>query len=255
MSPLRENAKIIVEPTVEAATLEAANLVKTIICESVSRNGLCRVALAGGTTPRALYRVLSETGMTDEVPWGKVEIYFGDERDVPLDDIESNYNMVQRALLDHIPIHPLSVHPMRADMEDLHKAAAEYEQEIRTAFGSGPDEIPRFDLILLGVGADGHTASLFQGTEVLAEREKLVAACNVPVLGRWRMTFTYPLINAAKTVLMLVTGADKSHVVAGLFSENPSDAENLPAGGVALNDGTCFVVLDAPAGRGAGLRF
>ncbi len=255
MATFRDNAKIIVEPTVEAATLEAANLVKTIICDAVSRNGICRVALAGGTTPRSLYRVLSETGMTDEVPWGKVEVFFGDERDVPLDDIESNYNMAQRALLDHIPIHPLSVHPMRADMGDLHEAAAEYEQEIRTAFGAAPDEIPSFDLILLGVGSDGHTASLFPGTEVVCEQDKLVAACNVPVLGRSRMTFTYPLINAARTVLMLVTGADKSHMVARLFSENPSIADMLPAAGVKLENGTCFVVLDALAGRAAGLRF
>ncbi len=255
MATFREHAKIIVEPTAEAATLEAANLVKIIICEAVSNNGICRLALAGGTTPRALYRALSETGMTDEVPWGKVEVFFGDERDVPLDDIESNYNMAQRALLDHIPIHPLSVHPMRADMGDLHEAAAEYEQEIRVAFGVAPDEVPSFDLILLGVGADGHTASLFPGTQVVSEREKLVTACNVPVLGRWRMTFTYPLINAAQTVLMLVTGADKSHMVAGLLSKTPSDCDDLPAVGVVPDAGTCLVVLDATAGRSAGLRF
>ena len=99
--------------------MEAANLVKTIICEAVASNGICRVALAGGTTPRALYKVLARTGTTDEVPWDKVHIYFGDERDVPLDDVESNYNMAQRALLDHIPVHPSSIHPMRADMGDL----------------------------------------------------------------------------------------------------------------------------------------
>lgn len=250
----KDTKSILVESTAEQATEEAAKLFKTIACEAVSQWGICHVALAGGTTPHALYESLANAAVTGEVPWSELVVFFGDERDVPHDHIESNYNMVQRTMLDHLPIAPTSVHAMRADAEDLPAAAAEYERTIRQVLQAAPDEIPKFDLILLGMGGEGHTASLFPDTDILTEQDKLVAAAFIPVLGRWRMTFTLPLINAARNVILLVTGRDKADAVARLLSDEPADKKHLPAAGIDPVDGKFFVVLDEDASHMAGIR-
>jgi len=244
---------VIVKDDEQQVTAAAAELFKSIVNQAVEQRGICRVALAGGTTPHALYQDLARRAISQDVPWSKVEIFMGDERDVPLDHVESNYNMVQRTLLDHLPVQPTRIHPMRADADDLPAAAEEYECIIRGAFACAPDEIPRFDLILLGMGSDGHTASLFPGSEALEERRRLVVACKIPVLGRWRMTFTYPLINAAHNVILLVTGRDKAEAVEGLMSRE-GDESDIPAARVRPSDGNLYIVLDADAGRLAGLK-
>ncbi|MCK4275990.1 MAG: 6-phosphogluconolactonase, partial [Phycisphaerae bacterium] len=172
----KDTRSILVENTAEEATEEAAKLFKTIVCEAVDQRGICHVALAGGTTPHALYESLANSAVTGEVPWSKLVVFFGDERDVPHDHIESNYNMVQRTMLDHLPIAPTRVHSMRADAEDLPAAAAEYERTIRQVLQTAPHEIPKFDLILLGMGGEGHTASLFPDTDILTEEDKFVSA-------------------------------------------------------------------------------
>jgi len=200
-----------------------------------------------------LYRHLAASGASGEVPWAQLDIFFGDERDVPHDHVESNYRMAQRALLDHVPIQPVRVHPMPADSGDLAGAAAEYEALIRQRVASDESGLPRFDLVLLGMGGDGHTASLFPGTEALKEGKKLVTAYHVPVLGRGRMTFTYRLINAARTVLLLVTGDDKAEAVAKLLAADPPDKSELPAAGVRPA-GKLILVLDSAAAKRTDLR-
>jgi len=248
--PADEQARrVVVEPTADEAAEFVLNLVKTIICESVDRAGACYLALAGGTTPHELYQRLARSGTTGEVPWRAVEVFFGDERDVPHDHIESNYHMVQRTLLDHLPIEPQRVHPMQGAAEDLQAAAAEYEQIIRRIVPAGEGGLPRFDLVLLGVGGDGHAASLFPDTEVLDECHKLVRAYFVPVLGRSRMTFTFPLINAARYVVMFVTGADKAEAMADMLSDDPQRCGRLPAARVRPAGGSLVVVLDGAAAR------
>ena len=242
------SAKVIVESTAEAATDSVVALLKTILCEAVDTRGGAHVALAGGTTPHKLYQRLGESGMAGDLPWSKVEVFFGDERDVPQDHVESNFRMVQRTLLDHVPINWAKVHPMRADAEDIDAAAKEYEQIIRQRVSAEDNEIPRFDLVLLGVGADGHVASLFPGTDAVGEREKLVGAHFVPVLGRKRMTLTLPLINAARNIVFLVTGQDKAEAIAILLGERQSPQE-LPASLVAPDDGMLCFVLDSEAAR------
>lgn len=238
-----------VESTEDQAATTAANLFQSIVCEAVSRRDQCSVALAGGTTPRLLYEKLAQAGITGEVPWGQVKVFFGDERDVPQDHADSNYRMVQRVLLDHVPISLAHVCPMHADADDLDQAAARYEQHIRQEVGDDGTGTPRLDLVLLGMGAEGHTASLFPGTPALEEQTKLVAAQFVPVLGRRRMTFTLPLINAARNVLLLVTGADKAQAVAQILSEPPGPRAKLPAGKVAPRDGVLIMVMDQHAAR------
>lgn len=249
--PSRE---IYVEPSAEQAAGLASKFVKAIIGESVQRQGSCYVALSGGTTPRGLYLRLAADGVSGDVPWQNVEVFLGDERDVPHDDIESNFRMAQRSLLDHVPIDLMHVHPMRADAEDLEAAAAEYEQTIRRIVPGDEQDVPRFDLVLLGTGIDGHTASLFPDTDALAEAERLVVSCFVPVLGRSRMTVTYPLINAARNVMLIVTGSDKAETVACLLGSDAEARRKLPVSGVQPTAGSYKIILDAEAAKAAGLR-
>ena len=246
----KTSLKVLVEETPEQATALAGELVKTIMCDAVSERGACHIALAGGTTPHLLYQQLATSCASGEVPWGQVQVFFGDERDVPHDHVESNYHMAQKTLLDHVPVEPSAVHPMPADSTDLPQAAADYEQSIRRIV---PGEPPRFDLVLLGLGADGHTASLFPGTDAVAETSKLVTSNFVPVLGRHRMTFTFPLINAARCVILLVTGEDKADAVAALLGDDEAARKDLPAARLTL-DANFILVLDAAAARRTNLR-
>jgi 6-phosphogluconolactonase len=242
--------KVIVEHDAEDATHSASLRFKQIVCQATEKNGFCNIALAGGTTPHALYLQLAKLCDSAEFPWSKVNIFFGDERDVPQDHVESNYLMAQKTLLDNVPIAPSQVYPMPADRPDLSSAAAEYEQIIRKVVPAGKEGLPCFDLILLGMGGDGHTASLFPGTDALKEKKKLVTAYFVPVLGRHRMTFTFPLINAAQNILLLVTGEDKAPAIAKLLHQD--DQTDIPA--AMLNpQGSFLLVLDSTAARWAEL--
>ena len=253
MAKTEHHARVIVEGTAEQATAAAANLFKTIVCETVKQRGRVYIALAGGTTPHALYQKLASDATSGEVPWREVEVFFGDQRDVPQDHVESNYRMAQRALLDHVPIDPSRIHPMPADAEDIHTAAQQYEQTIRRAVPAEGAHVPRFDLILLGMGGDGHTASLFPNTDALKEHQRLIYAGFVPVLGRTRMTFTYTLINAARNVMFLVTGADKAEAVLGVLGDSEEIRKQLPAAAVRPTDGALIMVLDAAAARLIGI--
>ncbi len=247
-------ADVRVLATAEQATTTVARLFKRVVNEAVRDHGHCSVALAGGTTPRALYQELAAHVFDADVPWQEAEVFFGDERDVPHDHIESNYHMAQRALLDHVPISPDRVHPMPADAEDLETAAGEYEQTVRSLVPGEGDGPPRFDLILLGMGGDGHTASLFPRTEAVDETERLIVSQHVPILGRHRMTFTFPLINAARHVILLVTGDDKAEAVVGLLSDDPQQRAEVPAARVSPTDGQLTIILDAQAARQTDLK-
>ena len=239
-------------PSGEQATDKAAELFKQAVCQAVADRRVCNVALSGGTTPHDLYHKLAADVYDCDVPWASVNVFFGDERDVPHDHVDSNYHMAQRALLDNAPIPPEQVNPMPADADDLDAAAAEYEQIVRRIVGGEPT--PQFDLILLGMGGDGHTASLFPRTDALAESHKLVVSHHVPVLGRNRMTFTYPLINAARHVMFLITGEDKADAVAAVLGDDKHARKEIPAAHVNPADGKLTIVLDAAAARKTGLK-
>ncbi|HUT60085.1 MAG TPA: 6-phosphogluconolactonase [Phycisphaerae bacterium] len=248
----REMMSVIVKYSVEQATEFAAKEFARIVQRAADSRGACAVAMAGGTTPYVLYRKLAQTVATGKVPWEKVEVFFGDERDVPLDNVESNYCMARRTLLDNVPIEPTKVHPMRGDAEDLQAAAAEYEDVVRDLVPADPGGVPRFDLVLLGMGADGHTASLFPGTEALDVSDRLVIAYHVPVLGRKRMTFTFPLINAARDIVLLVTGEDKADAVARLLGHDEAAKRPIPAARIHTDDGRITLILDAAAAKQTG---
>lgn len=203
----------IVVPANEFARVAAERIAQAI--EAATAHGArARVALAGGNTPRAVYRALAQM----RLPWDRVEIYFGDERAVAPDDPQSNYRMAREALLDAVPIPSGQIHRMAAERADVEAAAADY--------AAGLPE--RLDLIILGIGADGHTASLFPGAAALAERERKVVAIEASKPPARRLTLTPPVVTAARTQIVLAAGADKSAAVARAL-EGDDDVYACPA--------------------------
>jgi 6-phosphogluconolactonase len=204
------------------------------------------VALSGGSTPRALYSLLAARPYHDQVDWSRVWVFWGDERTVPPTDPESNYRMAREAMLYHVPIPTTQVFRMHGEHADPEKAAALYEVDLRRAFALAPGEVPRFDLILLGMGPDGHTASLFPHTAALHVADRLVVANHVEKLATWRLTLTAPVINNAAQVDFLVVGADKASALARVL-QGPRDPDELPSQLVAPADGETIWLLDRAA--------
>jgi 6-phosphogluconolactonase len=185
--------------------------------------GAFRVALSGGNTPRAAYELLAQQPLCDEISWSDVFIYFGDERCVPPDDEQSNYLMAEKAFLGSVPIPRANVHRIRGEA-DPGQAANEYASILRADMGNAP----QFDLVMLGLGPDGHTASLFPGTPPETENEALVRAVYAKSQLAWRVTITPRVINLARTVLFAVTGAEKAQILADVY-EGPLDPVKYPA--------------------------
>ncbi len=207
------------------------------------------MALSGGSTPRELYQMLAQESAR-EIPWERLEVFFGDERAVPPEHPESNYRLALETLLARVPIGPDRVHRMRAEDADLSRAALEYERRIRERVPPGPGGLPSFDLVWLGVGTDGHTASLFPGSAALREEHRLVAEAVEPTRGGRRLTFTLPLINAARRVQFLVVGAQKADIVKEILGRSGPSGEELPAARVSPVAGEVEWLLDRAAAAG-----
>lgn len=209
--------------------------------------GDVRVVLAGGSTPKRLYQVLAEEPYVRRIDWSRVHFFWGDERSVGPEHPESNYRMAYEALLSRIDIPERNIHRMRGEAGDLPSAALDYEEEIRRHFdvrrGSPP---PRFDVVLLGMGTDGHTASLFPGTCALTEKDRWVVANAVPRLGTDRLTMTTVLLNRAAEILFLVSGGDKAETLAEVL-DGPLRPEALPAQLIRPTSGRCFWWVDQSA--------
>ena len=188
---------------------------------AIAEHGRFTVALSGGSTPRSLYSLLATSHA--DFPWNKTFLFFGDERHVPPDHSDSNYRMVNEALLTKISIPSANVYRVRAEMRDAAAAAADYEETLRDFFHLRPGEFPRFDLVLLGLGPDGHTASLFPDSDGLKEQTRIVIANWVEKFKTHRITLTYPVLNHATDAMFLVSGASKADIVHQIF-----DAENTP---------------------------
>lgn len=203
------------------------------------------VALSGGNTPRVFHQQLVQH-YRDLIPWERVQFFWSDERCVPPDHPDSNYRMAVETLLSQIKVPAENIHRMPGERADYDAAAANYEAELRQVFGLPPDVLLRFDLILLGMGSDGHTASLFPGSAALHEQQKLVAANFAPKLNAHRLTFTYPLINAARQIMFLVAGQDKAEPLRDVLSGQVS-IEERPAVGVRPTDGETLWLVDRAA--------
>jgi 6-phosphogluconolactonase len=210
---------------------------------AIGAQGRFAVALSGGSTPKNLYSLLAEKYA--DFAWARTFFFFGDERHVPPDHPESNYRMVNEALLARIPIPAENVHRVRAENPDAAAAALDYEEELRRFFELEPGEWPRFDLILLGLGPEGHTASLFPDSEALVEQARLVVANRVEKLNTIRITFTLPLLNHASEVMFLVSGADKAQIVRQVLEHK--HAPPLPAQQVQPSEGRLVWLLDEAA--------
>jgi len=224
----------------------AADEVGRVITEAVAERGWCAVALAGGSTPRGLYQLLAADHAAGRVlPWAGVHCFFGDERLVPPTHPESNFRMAWETLLARVPVPRAQIYRIMAE-RPARAAAAAYERDLRRHFLPQGDAPPRFDLILLGLGADGHTASLFPGTPALREERLWVAANPVPQLQTERVTLTFPVLNAARTALFVVSGADKAEAVARVLEPAPG-GERLPAARVQPEQGRLVWFLDAAA--------
>jgi 6-phosphogluconolactonase len=196
---------------------------------AVLENGSFSVALSGGSTPKALYSLLvTDEAIRAQLPWDKMQIFFGDERNVGPNHSDSNFRMAAESLLSKVPLKPDQVHRIKGEYTDADKAAREYEQDIRASFQLGSGEFPRFDLILLGLGNDGHTASLFPGTTALHEKQRLVVSNWVGKLLTHRVTLTAPAINHAGRVMFLVAGADKASALKAVL-EGAREPDQLPA--------------------------
>jgi len=236
-------ARITVAETPATLAEAAARLIVEAAREAVAARGRFTIALAGGATPRETYARLGHPPLRESMPWDRTWVFFGDERAVPPDHRESNYRMAHKALLSAVPLPLAQVFRMRAEMEDQEAAAAEYAEAMLKVFGTGPDELPRFDLVLLGLGIDGHTASLFPGSPALEERAQRALAVAGPNPPHRRMTITPPVIEGAREVLVLVSGASKAAALA-LALEGPVDPKAIP---VQLARGGTWIVDAAAA--------
>lgn len=225
----------------------AAALFVESAVEAAHAHGAFSVALSGGTTPNGLYaRLATDDAIGARLPWPKIDWWWGDERHVPPDHPDSNYRKAAELLLSRAPIDASRIHRVHAEDTDAQRAARGYERDIRTAFQLAANERPRFDLILLGLGPDGHTASLFPGTAGLNERTRLFIANDVPAMRTTRLTLTYPAINAARRVVFLVSGADKTATLKAVLEGPPGV---LPAQRVQPTDGDVIWIVDDAAAR------
>lgn len=212
------------------------------INDAIRTAGTCSIVLSGGATPRTLYHLLASE-FRAEIPWANVQVFWGDERYVPPEDSRSNHRMAKEALLDHVPCPPVNIHRMPTHFPSAEAAARDYERTLRNHFVG---EWPHFDLVLLGIGDDGHTASLFPGSLALAERTRWVVAAQAPVEPQSRLTLTLPVLSRAAAVHVLVAGASKREALRHVL-EGAGDWIKYPAAGVRCGTGSVIWWADSDA--------
>ncbi len=246
--------EILVFPGVTELNQEAARRLTVLANERIASTGRFSLALSGGSTPKLLYTLLAGPPYSEQIDWTKVLIFFGDERSVPPDHPDSNYRMANEALLSKLKLPAENIYRMHGE-DPPEQAAAAYAADLEKAFGlehgdgPNPENFPSFDLILLGMGPDGHTASLFPGTAALQERGRPVTANHVPKLDTWRITLTAPTINQASQVWFLVAGQDKETTLARVL-EGEFQPQTYPSQLVRPQHGKLVWMLDeAAAGK------
>ncbi len=227
---------------------DAAAEFARIATAAAGRAGTCCIALAGGSTPRGLYRLLADRNAPyrGTVPWDRVHFFWGDERHVPPDHCDSNYRMAQDAMLAPAEVPPASIHRVRSEEPDAVTAAALYEEELRRFFRPQPGGWPRFDLVLLGMGADGHTASLFPGSPALDETQRWVVAARPPDRRGERITLTLPVINHAANIVFLVAGAAKAATLKAVI-KGDAPPQRLPSRAIHPVDGALLWLVEREA--------
>ncbi len=228
----------------EDIVTEAAGRFVRACNDSVRERDIFQVALAGGSTPKALYKALAKPPYIDAVDWESSEVFFGDERNVQPQHEDSNYRMVSRCLLDHVPLVASQIHRMPGEGPDLERSAEGYEGVLRKRLIPDEEGVKAFGLVLLGLGPEGHTVSLFPGSPALEEQERWVVACRDPHEDEMRLSLTLKAINQARRVWFLVTGEEKAGVVASVLN---GGGEGLPASRVDPTEGELLWLLDPAA--------
>lgn len=236
-------------PDPESVSQAAAEEFIRLAAECISARGKFTVALAGGSTPKRMYQLLGSAGYKERVNWARVEFFWGDERCVPSTHADSNFRMANEAFLQSLPICSPQIHRMQAEREDRDQAAEDYQAEIARVFGVYSNgQPPAFDLILVGMGGDGHTLSLFPHTAALSESTRWVVANRVEKLQTFRLTFTVPMLNRASNVLFCVAGADKAIPLVEVL-EGPADGNRLPSQRSLAGQGVLTWLVDEAAAR------
>jgi 6-phosphogluconolactonase len=233
----------------DALAYEAAREFVRLALESAEGRGQFRVALAGGSTPKRLYSLLAtDAGFRESAPWDRIHFFWGDERHVPPEHAESNYRMAFDAMLSRVPVPSAQVHRIEAENPNAREAAEEYQRLLVRHFGLDRGELPRLSLALLGLGADAHTASLFPGTDVLDEQERIVAAPWVEKFQAFRVTLTAPALNHAQNVIFLVSGEDKARALKSVL-QGEFQPQQFPAQLIRPVDGNLLWLIDRAAAQ------
>lgn len=231
-------------PTIAEMSEAALAEIMRVLNDAVAKRGRFSIALCGGHTPAKLYALWAEKYKT-QTPWDRVHLFFGDERFVPEDDLLSNYRMARQTLIDHVPIPKENVHPMLTDFPSPDKAAEAYEVELRRFFG---EDAPAFDVQLLGLGVEGHTASLFPGSPALDEQRRWVVAVTAPAEPPQRLTLTPVVLNQGLNTVFLVAGENKREILTALRSEPQNVPSKYPAGRIRPARGVVWYLDQAAAG-------
>lgn len=228
----------------EAAAEEIARRAE----DAIASRGRFTIALSGGSTPKPAYARLAEDPYRDRIDWRRVHVFWGDDRHVAPDHPDSNFGMAHDALLSKVPLPPDNIHRMRAEKPDAARAAEEYAWTLRSAFNLDEGQWPRFDVVLMGIGEDAHTASLFPGSDAVRERSQLVIAPWVSSLGTFRITLTLPVFNRAACALFLVSGEEKAEALRAVL-EGDLQPDRFPAQAVRPESGDLVWLVDRAAAR------
>jgi 6-phosphogluconolactonase len=241
MTKMEIQPGLTVSADLDALSTTAAELITQLLTDAVRKFGIATIALSGGSTPCRLYRLLARNPYRNRIPWEKTHLFWGDERCVPPDHPDSNYLMARRAMLDDLQIPEMNIHRVRAE-ESQEQAASEYERELRDFFEPPAGRFPHFDVMLLGLGEDGHTASLFPGGLELFEMDRIAIGTQKP--GGWRrISLTIPTLNASRNVVFVVSGESKAHMLPRAMSQPDM---NVPAS-MVKPEGNLFYLADVAA--------
>ncbi len=232
----------------ELSRLAAEEFVR-LAMDTIGKKPVFVVSLAGGSTPRTLYQLLADSSepFREQLPWEKIHFFWGDERHVGPDNPASNYRLARETMLEHVSIPVENVHRIKSEMPNAAEAADVYERELRYFFKAEAGQLPRFDLILLGMGSDGHTASIFPGSEVISEKHRLVMAPWVEALDSYRITLTPLILNNAASLIFLVIGEDKAKTLRQVL-HGAYHPEQFPAQVIKPRNGNLLWLVDPEAG-------
>ena len=252
------NREVQILPDAAAIARRAAERIIESAAAAVKERGVFTISLAGGSTPKTLYTLLAtDSAFKSKMPWDKTQFFFGDERHVPPDDSESNFRMANESMLSKLSLKPEQVLRIKAEYDDAEKAAKEYEQTLRSSFKLSDGQLPRFDVLLLGMGDEGHTLSLFPGTKALHDNGRLVMTNWVGKFFTTRITTTAPVASNSALVIFMITKADKALALKAVL-EGPYEPEQLPSQLIQPKNGKLLWLLDTTAASklaaGTGLR-